>query len=112
MVQLLEVIHQRCGTPISTATIIIPTIIIAITAIIPITIIAITATTATKRNFGAASTGGLLFHVIESRRSRTMKQLGVTSAVQGGGKRRVEEGIRRYSRVEARQKKSRPSERP
>jgi hypothetical protein len=41
-----------------------------------------------------------------------MKQLGVTSAVQGGGKRRVEEGIRRYSRVEARQKKSRPSERP
>jgi len=51
MVHPLEDIQQRGGTPISTATIIIPTIIIAITAttIIIIPIIAITATIATKR---------------------------------------------------------------
>ena len=49
MVHPLEDIQQRGGTPISTATIIIPTIIIAITATIIIPIIAITATIATKR---------------------------------------------------------------
>jgi hypothetical protein len=63
MAHRLEDIHQRGGIPISMATTatIIPTTIIAITAItIILTIIGITAITASKRNFGAASTGGLL----------------------------------------------------
>jgi hypothetical protein len=50
MVRQLEVIDQRGGTPISMATIIIPTIIIAITDTIIIPIIAITATITTERD--------------------------------------------------------------